>query len=194
MFKRRTPLSTLQNLKQMLWPSMGWARAYRYVRLRVLRLSDSSRRVAAGLALGVSVSFTPIIGTHIIQAMVVARLLRVNMLAAAVGTIVGNPWSFPFMWWAAIKVGSVLFGLFGLPASTVLPTEMSFDIFLGILWNEPLRVVLPWLLGGYVLAALTWPISYFIFYRLVKGARVAMRKVKKRRVHKVAKEVTGQKK
>ena len=164
MFKRRTPLTFLQTARQIFWPSMGWGRTARYVRLRVLRLSDNSRRIAAGLALGVSVSFTPVIGTHILQAVVAAYILRANMVAAVIGTVVGNPWTFPFMWWAAIKTGSVLFGLFGLPASTLLPTEMSFGIFVQILWNEPLRVVLPWLLGGYLLAPVV--LASFVFYIL----------------------------
>jgi hypothetical protein len=40
------------------------------------------------------------------------------------------------------------------------------------------------------LGALSIPITYTIFYRLVKGAKIARSKAKLHAIHKVAKEVT----
>ena len=191
MFKRREPHTPLQLIKEVFWPTMGWWRALKYARLRIVRLSDSSHKIAKGLATGVSISFTPIVGTHFIQAGIIAYGIRANVLASLIGTFVGNPWTFPFMWWAAIQFGSFLFGLMGLPASTALPDEMSFQIFWDLVTHEPLRIFLPWLLGGYLMALLTWPISYFFFFTLVKGAKAARRKAKVRKIHKVGIEITG---
>jgi hypothetical protein len=98
------------------------------------------------------------------------------------------------MWWAAISFGSFLFSLFGLPASTTMPHHLDFTVLWHIMTNEPLRIFLPWLVGGYLIALLSMPISYTIFYNLVKGAKLARKKARERKLHKVAKGVTGQKK
>lgn len=192
MFKRRVPLTPLQNVREMFWPSMGWVRACKYVRHRVIRLSDSSHKIAAGLAIGVAISFTPILGTHFIQAGLIAYLIRANFLAALIGTFAGNPWTFPFMWWAAIGLGSKLFGLMGLPASTALPDNITFGVFWDIIEHEPLRIFMPWMLGGYLLALLSWPFTYYLFYNMVRGAKAARRQARLHKVHKAAREVTGQ--
>ncbi|MCB1532197.1 MAG: DUF2062 domain-containing protein [Alphaproteobacteria bacterium] len=193
MFKRRIPLTFFQNLKEILWPSMGWPRAFKYVQRRVIRISDNSKKIAAGLAFGAVISFTPIVGTHIIQAGLLAYIFRANVVAAAIGTLVGNPWTFPFMWWAAISFGSFLFGLFGLPASTNLPEAMNFSIFWDVMRHEPLRVFLPWCMGGYLIALLSWPFFYYLFYYPVKAAKIARRKARLRKALKTAREVTEKK-
>ena len=113
MFKRRQPRTIPQNLREIFWPSMGWLRAGKYVKHRVLRLSDSEQKIAAGLAIGTSISFTPIVGTHFIQAGIIAYISRTNILAACIGTFAGNPWTFPFMWWSAIFTGTYIFSLLG---------------------------------------------------------------------------------
>lgn len=194
MFKRRTPRTILKKLREVLWPSMGWRRALTYVRHRTLRLSDTSRKIAVGLAIGAAISFTPIVGTHFIQAAVMAYIVRANVTSALIGTLVGNPWTFPFMWWASISFGSLLLGLFGFPASTVLPDVIDFSIFWGIATHEPMRIFLPWLVGGYLMACLTWTPFYLIFYGLLKAAKTARKKAKLKAIKRVTKDMTKQKK
>jgi len=172
---------------------MGWIRACKYMYVRTVRLSDTTHKIAVGLAIGVGISFTPIVGTHFIQAGIIAYVLRANLLSSLIGTFVGNPWTFPFMWWAAISFGSYLFGVFGLPASTALPDTVTFSILWDIVKHQPLRIFLPWLLGGYLLGLIAWFPAYLIFYNFVKGAKMARHKARLRRVHKAAKEITGQK-
>ena len=137
-------------------------------------------------------SFSPFIGTHLIQAVLFAYLLRASVVSALIGTIIGNPWTFPFIWLAAISFGAFLFELIGLSASTNLPDNIDFSILWEITKSDPLRILLPWTLGGYLIALLSWPFSYFIFYYLVRGAKAARSKARLHKVHKVAKEVTGQ--
>ena len=192
MFQRRNPRTILQNLKELFWPSMGWVRAFQYTKHRVIRLSDSTHNIALGLAIGAAISFTPILGTHFIQAGFLAYIVRCNLIAALICTFIGNPWTFPFMWWAAISLGSFLFQSFGLPAQTSLPDHANFSIVWDIVQNEPMRIFLPWLVGGYLLAFVCAPIAYGIFFQLVKGAKLAQKKSRERKAHKVAKEITGQ--
>ncbi len=194
MFRRRVPRTKFQQLREFFWPSMGILRWCRYIKHRVVRLSDTSHKIAAGLACGAAISFTPIVGTHFIQAGILAYILRANLLASLIGTFVGNPWTFPFMWWLAIEFGGVIFNALGLPSSTSLPQNIDFAVFWDIVRHHPMRIFLPWAAGGYLIALLSWPLWYLMFFNMVKGAKLARKKARLRKVHKVAKELTGQKK
>jgi uncharacterized protein len=193
MFKRRKPLGRLAHARELLWPSMGWRRSFRYIRHRIVRLSDSNRKIALGLSLGAAVSFSPILGTHFIQVALLAWLLRANVLAALIGTFLGNPWTYPFIWWGSVEFGSYIMSFFGVTASHALPEHMD----LGGLWNmathHPVRLFLPWMIGGHILGFLVIFPSYALYYQLVRGAKQARSKARLRKVHIVAKEVTGQK-
>lgn len=193
MFQRRQPLNLLQKLREFFWPSMGFKRSLVYIKHRLVRLADSTHKIALGLAIGCGISFTPIVGTHFIQAGLLAYMLRGNLFAAIIGTFVGNPWTFPFMWWSAISFGSFLFGVFGLPASTALPEHVNFSILWDIVTHDPLRIFLPWAVGGYLLCIITIPLTYMLFYRLVHGAKVARARARLARVRRVAREMTQMK-
>jgi len=192
MFQRREPLGIFRKLRELFWPTMGWVRAFQYVKHRIVRLSDSSHRIAVGLACGAVISFTPLVGTHFIQAGILAYIFRGNLLSAIIGTFVGNPWTFPFMWWAAMSFGSFLFGVFGLPASTALPEVVTFGVMWNLATTDPLRLFLPWLLGGYLIALFSWPFFYVIFFYLVKSAKLARLRAHQRKLHRAAREMTGQ--
>src|SRR5687768_11738955 len=101
--KRRNPRPALAKIRQGLWPSMGWGRTLRYYRHRVFRTGDSTYRITAGLASGMAVSFSPFIGTHVGQGLALAWLLRASLLASFIGTALGNPATYPFIFWAAYK-------------------------------------------------------------------------------------------
>jgi uncharacterized protein len=192
MFKRRTPQTTLQHARELIWPSMGWRRTARYVHLRITRMSDSTHKIAGGLAVGTAVAFTPILGTHFIQAALLAWIFRLNLLAAIIGTFLANPWTIPFMWWGSIELGAFLFSFFGVHAETALPHHMTFKLFWDLLTHEPVRILLPWLTGGYLLAFVSWPPAYIFFYWMVRGMKDARTQLRLHKVHVVAKEVTGQ--
>ena len=76
-----------------------------YYKLKLARLPASSYAISAGFACGSMVSFTPLLGFHFVLAVVFSYLLRANYIAALIGTIVGNPISFPFIWGLIYKVG-----------------------------------------------------------------------------------------
>jgi uncharacterized protein len=190
MFKRRTPLTPLQHVKEIFWPTMGFLRAFHYIRLRIVRLSDTNHCIALGLSIGTAVSFTPLLGTHFIQAFLFAWFFRVNILSSLIGTFVGNAWTLPFMWWAGIETGSYVFKAAGLPASASMPDHMDFHILMEILWNEPLRILLPWVVGGYIAGAASVLVTYPIFYMIVQSAKLARSKAKLYKIQKAARHIT----
>src|SRR5690554_1247974 len=110
MFARRRRRSPLGRLRQAVWPSMGFRRWGRYVGHRVARLPDSPEAIAGGLAWGAAMSFTPLVGLQLAFAALGAWATRCNVIASAVGTGVGNPWTFPFIWAAIYRTGALLLG------------------------------------------------------------------------------------
>lgn len=188
MFKRRQPLTKLQLLRELFWPSMGWKRTGKFIKHRVLRLSDSSYKIARGLACGASMSFSPLVGSHFIQAGIIAYFIKGNLLASLIGTFVGNPWTFPFMWYASYLLGVWLFGLFGFENLGEMPDEMSFSVMWEMIKGDPLRLFVPWLLGGYILVIVSWPFYFLIFFYLVRAGKRARRAAKERRLKRKVKK------
>lgn len=183
MFKRRKPLTLLETAKQLFWPSMGWKRAAIYTKNRLIRLSDTTHSIALGLSIGMGVSFTPLLGTHFIQAGILAWLFRGNVFAAMMGTFVGNPWTFPFFWWGGFSLGRYFFGILGISGAGDLPAELTVSIAWDMIWTDPMSLFLPWMLGGYILVIATIPFSYPVYYTLIKAAKAARAKtisIKKR--------------
>lgn len=110
MFSRRKELPFLARLQSWLWPAMGWRRLGIYLLMRLTRLSGTAHTIALGFACGAAISVTPFVGFHIVLAILLACLMRGHVIAAVVGTVVGNPWTFPFIWLATYKVGQILLG------------------------------------------------------------------------------------
>ncbi len=110
LFRRRESQSLMARLRTALWPRHSWSRSARYFGKRVLRLSGSPHAVAAGVAAGVFASFTPFVGLHFILSFIFAFVVGGNMLAAGIGTFVGNPVTFPFIWASTYSLGSHILG------------------------------------------------------------------------------------
>lgn len=110
MFKSAHRRSAMQKLAASLWPRTGLQRAWSYRMKRLSRLKVSEHRVSLGFAAGAFASFTPFIGFHFIIAGLLAFFVRGNVVASAVGTVVGNPLTFPFIWLSTYQLGTALLG------------------------------------------------------------------------------------
>ena len=77
-------------------------------------------RVAAALALGIAISFSPFQGLHTVIALLLAFVLKLNKPDVLLGTIFVNPWTLPIYFPAACWLGSRLTGVpmphFALPS------------------------------------------------------------------------------
>ena len=110
LFKRREVESWLNRLRVHVWPRRSWGRSTRYVVHRVRRLSATPHAVALGFAAGVFISSTPFIGFHMILSAAVAWIIGGSMVAALLGTFVGNPLTYPLFWVGSYEVGSLMLG------------------------------------------------------------------------------------
>ena len=147
-------------------------RFFSYYKFKLARLPASSYAISAGFACGSMVSFTPLIGFHFVLAVIFAYLLRANYIAALIGTIVGNPISFPFIWGLIYKVGAFIVDK---PEDNLRP-NINFEIII----NQTYDIFIPMLVGGAVLAIPIWVITYFITYSFVSSFKKAKLKKKKK--------------
>ena len=185
LFRRRKPLPFHKKLHHFMWPRRGWARAIRYYSKRLLRLSGTPHSIAIGFAAGVALSMTPFIGFHYLLCFVVAFLIRGNVLAAVLGTTIGNPLTFPFIWLATYETGSLILSWFGRDHA-----PLGLDQIAHGLLNDSLRniwpIVEPMLVGSIPVAMLTGGISYIGVYYAADAFQSARRQrfaVRRRELH-----------
>lgn len=164
LFRSRKKRSWLAILGAFLWPRGGIGRGLSYLRHRLARLPDTPHRIAAGMASGVAASLTPFIGLHFLLAALLAYITRGNLIASAVGTAVGNPWTFPFIWLATYKLGVKALGM-------PVRAHPFADLTWTTLFEDPMAlfgpVLGPMMLGAIPLALLGWWLSYLPIKRLV---------------------------
>ena len=177
MFRRRDKPEFRLRLSNLLWPHMGWRRTFTYWIHRVGRLPASSHAISSGIAFGAAISFTPFVGLHLLLAGLLAWIFRANILASAIGTLVGNPWTFPFIWIWIYQLG-VWMGIGGIPDT--LRQQHFSDLFGKILtallkldFNDLLkfswRIFSPMLAGAIPTGIITWIGFYFLSKLVIAG-------------------------
>ena len=159
LLKRRQPPTWAESFRVWIWPRRSWMRSGQYVTKRILRLTATPHAVAAGVAAGAFTSFTPFMGLHFLLAAVLAWLVRGNLLASALGTFVGNPLTFPFIWAATYNAGHYVLNNAAsasgppdivLAMKKVMQALFEFDgeaamVALNQIWDP---LLLPMLVGG----------------------------------------------
>jgi len=177
MFRRRNSKPIIERLREVVWPSLGWRRWVDYFRHRVGRMPGTPYAIACGFAFGAAISFTPFMGLHIFLAMLFAYLARASMLAATVGTVVGNPWTFPVIWVGIFELGNIVLGD---SPGALEPRQLSLDY----LMEHPWEVFLPMAVGGVLVFGPVWAAFFFPLRRAIVGyqeARVRRRFRKQKR-------------
>jgi len=188
LFRRRTPPGIGEKFRVWIWPRRSWARSGLYVSKRIFRLTGSPHTIAAGVAAGVFATFTPFMGFHFILAFALAYILAGNLIAAALGTFVGNPLTFPFIWASTFSLGRKLLGETSKAdapfhhLSTIMKDAgealwqldfAGFGLALAEIWTPLLK---PMLFGGIPLGACAAIISYIITRRLAVFFHAARQK------------------
>lgn len=174
MFRRRNPQPLWNRAREFLWPRRGWRRATLYIAHRLGRLPGPPYRIAAGFACGAAMSFTPFMGFHFLGAALLSLLVRGNLFASAIGTVVGNPWTFPLIIWP----WTYMFGnwLLGVSGSGQLPDNPSMSYIFGDFW----KVFWPMTVGGIPTAIVAW----FAFFWPVRAIVTQYQHARYRRLRK----------
>ena len=158
---------------------MGWRRTGHYLKHRIGRIPGSPYEIAAGFACGAAISFSPFVGLHFILGGVWAWLMRANIISSAIGTAVGNPWTFPFIWvwiyqcglWLGVDYGNApadvtelnFEALFGNMIKAILSSDLDFLI------ETATPVFWPMLLGSLPSIVVIWFAVYFPLKAMVES-------------------------
>lgn len=181
LFDRRHKPTIGGRARDVLWPRSGWRRAYRYLAHRVRRMPGTPYAIAAGFACGAAISMTPFPGFHFVLSAFLAWAIGASILSSAIGTAVGNPWTFPFIWIWIYKSGNWMLGRTDALA--------DHEITLSYLFNHPLDVLLPMLVGSLPTACVVWVVFFFPVRRMVESYQIHRRHKLARRA--VADQVPG---
>tara|TARA_E500000331_G_C17214862_1_gene695440 strand:- start:611 stop:1198 length:588 start_codon:yes stop_codon:yes gene_type:complete len=193
-FGRRNKKHILIQIKNNIKIFFSFNRTKKYILLNLKRMKGSSHEIALGLACGISVSFTPFLGLHALFAITLAWVLRGSMAAALIGTLFGNPWTFPFIWYLSYEVGK----LFILDSSNInqqdlfasLKHEMIVlfllvkNIFLttdyGLIKENfyTLNYIPTMAVGALPIALISWFLSYFTFESIINSYKKKLLKKK----------------
>ena len=146
--------------------SINLKRASLFYFLKLVRVKDTQDKLAIGFACGSMVSFTPLIGFHFFLAVIFAYILRGNIVASLIGTFVGNPFTFPFIWIFIYNVGNIFFKN---------DQNVSLELTFQSLFDQGYDILMPMLIGSLIVSIPIWLISYFTL-------KFLMSSFKKRRV------------
>ena len=129
---------------------MQFSKYFRILKMKIYRIRDFPESVAIGLAWGVAVSFTPLLGFHLIICYIGTISMRGNLIAATVGSVIGNPWTFPFFFFAAYKLG----------LNFIYSPLDNYEFKIDFLIENFNRLFFPTLIGSLPIAIAGWFITY----------------------------------
>jgi uncharacterized protein (DUF2062 family) len=186
-------LGYLEWMREGVWPRAGWRRAIEYIKHRLRRLPDTPEKIGRGIWAGVFASFTPLFGLHFILSIILAKVMRGNVLAALIGTFFGNPLTFVPIGLVSMNIGYWMLG--SRPAAGLLkalPEAFSaafHDLWYNVatvfrggnadwaglaeFWRE---VFLPYLVGGIIPGVIFATASYFLTVQLARAHQARRRK------------------
>jgi uncharacterized protein (DUF2062 family) len=132
------------------------------------RISASPHTIALGFATGIFMSFNPMLGLHLIMAAIICWVIGGSFLAAAIGTLIGNPIMSPFMMLGNYHVGMLLIGEHIRDEFVYEGPKLTFAFFsanpvhmIDELWAVLAPVFLPMMLGSMVLGLSVAIPAYF---------------------------------
>lgn len=174
MFNRRKKPSTLRKVGDFFWPSIGFKRSVKYLGYRLARLPGTPYSLAAGFAFGAAISFTPFVGLHFVLGGLFAWIFRANILASAIGTAVGNPWTFPFIWTLLYNLGYWMLGRS--TSETGGYSEGTLEGLLDTLWQHGwnsvaqifVDVLYPMLIASVPIFVIVWALFFYPLRGLIR--------------------------
>jgi uncharacterized protein (DUF2062 family) len=184
LFGMRRPRTLFAKLREFIWPRAGWTRTMHYIRHRLARLPGTPYSIAAGFACGAAVSFSPFLGLHFILAGLLAWLIGANIVASAIGTAVGNPWTFPIILPTLYQIGIWILG-WETPAEVTVELSFAtlFDLSSADLLDYAYQAIFPTFIGSLPVAPVVWVVFYWPLLYTVRGYQRARRH---RREHRAA--------
>lgn len=126
----------------------------------ILSLDSHPGHISAGFAVGVFVSFTPFFGLHMVLAIALAFIFRLNKVTCITGSWVNTPFTVAPALIASYNLGRILRGQ---------PVQKL--TFKGLEWHDLQPYAKSLLLGSSIIGFCAAVAAYFICYWLVTAFR-----------------------
>ncbi len=142
--------------------------------MEMLGRNDPPELVAASFALGVTISFTPLIGLHWVIALLLAFVLKLNKVDVLLGTLVVNPLTI-----GPISAVALPLGRFVLRAERVAVAHLPWkEFFSPSFWSAAgprMRAVgLQWGVGMLLLALVAGALTYVFLVKVIRSHRARL--------------------
>ena len=187
--KKKTLIISIFNFIKIFFT---FSRTKKYISLSIKRIKGTPQALSLGLATGIAISFTPFIGLHALLAIFISWVIGGSMAAALIGTLFGNPWTFPFIWYFTFEIGQFInygflsyeeefsFKVIKKEVSTLLAIVKNIIIFANIFELEEnvakLKLIPFMLVGSIPLVFISWIFSYFSFLIIFKSYKKKVEK------------------
>ncbi len=175
LFKRKKKLTLFEKIKYFLFPKKGLLRAYKYLLKRLFRLKDNIHSISLGAAFGVAIAITPLFGLQLVLTVILDIIFRANFTASMLFTIIGNPLTFPFIWFLDYKLGNLILSKKEIIDSssfsnTMLEIKTAFENSnWEVVMNHISSILYPMVVGGLIIAIISGVLTYeFVFKSLTK--------------------------
>jgi uncharacterized protein (DUF2062 family) len=166
LFRSRRTATLWDRFRLWLWPRVSWRRSALYYLKRTLRLSGTPYAIAMGTAIGAFVSCSPFFGFHLILTLILSWLMGANVIAGAIGSVFGNPVTYPFLWAADYEIGQIMLGR----ASNTAPPRLEHDL-LHKSWEQLWPLLKPMSIGCIPIGLAVGAIIYVLVYKAVSAYR-----------------------
>ncbi|MBQ9336457.1 MAG: DUF2062 domain-containing protein [Lentisphaeria bacterium] len=179
-------------LEKIKKPRGRFGRCMRYYYLKAIREKGTPEYIARGWAIGMFVGFAIPFGLQLLVSIPLAFLMKGSKLGATVGTMATNHFTiwliYPFQCWLGILLmgGDHSFEEVSSQLEMVIRNQ-DYETLFGL----GKMLIIGFFLGGFLLAAVTTPITYVVVRKIVIGYRHNQlkrraRKQKRKRKHKNA--------
>jgi uncharacterized protein (DUF2062 family) len=146
----------------------GWVKIREKIHEAISAETDE-RSLAAGFAVGVFFSFTPLVSLHMVLALIVAVVFRLNKVATIAGVWVNNPYTMPFVFYGCFRLGEWILGM-RIPS----PSFESYTI--RSLLKAAVPYAAPLFLGTTAVGLAAAAVAYVVVYRIAVKVKSARRK------------------
>jgi len=147
---------------------LGWAKIREKIHEAISAETDE-RSLAAGFAVGVFFSFTPLLSLHMVLALIVAVVFRFNKVATIAGAWVNNPYTMPFVFYGCFRFGEWILGM-------RIPSPSFESYTLKSLLKAAVPYAAPLFLGTTVVGLAAAAVAYVVVYRIAVRVKSARRK------------------
>lgn len=147
---------------------IGWGKIRGKIQEAIAADSDE-RSLAAGFAVGVFFSFTPLVTLHMVLALAVALVFRFNKITTIAGAWVNNPYTMPFVFYGCFRLGEWIMGIRVTPPSFESYTVETF-------LKAAVPYAAPLFLGTTIVGLAAAALGYVVVYRIAVKVKSARRK------------------